>query len=177
LLRTGKDEAMTDATSDIDIALAAAAAGAAVVRAAYGTDSTRHPKSGLDFATDTDLEAERAIFEVIAQARPQDTRIGEESGETLGGRNRRWLVDPLSGTLNFAAQTPLFAVNVALLDGWQRSPVSALTRSRRRSSGQTGTALSSAGPASTRPCSLRRRRASSMSGVTAPSISRSSGHN
>lgn len=108
---------MAEGTSDIEVALAAAAAGAAVVRAAYGTDSTRHAKSGLDFATDTDLDAERAIFDVIARARPQDTRIGEESGETLGGRNRRWLVDPLCGTLNFAAQTPLFAVNVALLNG------------------------------------------------------------
>ena len=28
--------------------------------------------------------------------------------------HRRWLVDPLCGTLNFAAQTPLFSVNVAL---------------------------------------------------------------
>ena len=108
---------MNEGMSDIDVALAAAAAGAAAVRATYGTDVTRHPKSGLDYTTDTDLDAERAILEVIAQARPEDSRVGEESGETRGRRNRRWLVDPLCGTLNFAAQTPLVAVNVALLDG------------------------------------------------------------
>jgi len=104
-------------TTDIEVALAAAAAGADVVRAAYGGAVTRHGKGGLDFATDTDLAAERAILEVIAAARPDDDRVGEESGATTGTTGRRWLVDPLCGTLNFAAETPLVAVNVALLDG------------------------------------------------------------
>lgn len=104
-------------TSDIDVALSAAAAGAAVVRAAYGGEVTRHGKGGLDFATDTDVDAERAILDVIAAARPDDARVGEESGATGGTSGRRWLVDPLCGTLNFAAGTPLVAVNVALRDG------------------------------------------------------------
>lgn len=108
---------MTTDGHDVDIAIAAALAGAAVVRAAYGTAHTRHLKSGTDFATDADLDAERAILGVIEAARPADTRIGEESGEAHGSTSRRWLVDPLCGTLNFAAQTPLFAVNVALMDG------------------------------------------------------------
>ena len=106
---------MSHQRSDMEVALAAAQAGAEVVRAAYGTDMTRHPKSGSDFATDADLEAEHAILGVIESARPTDTRIGEESGSTGTSSARRWLVDPLCGTLNFAAQTPLVAVNVALL--------------------------------------------------------------
>ena len=110
--------------TDIEVALAAAAAGAAVVRAAYGAEVVRHAKAGLDFATDTDLEAERAILEVVARERPDDARVGEESGgdATTG---RRWLVDPLCGTLNFAAQTPLVAVNVALLGADAPAAVSA----------------------------------------------------
>lgn len=102
--------------SDVDVALSATSAGAAVVRAAYGTEQAHHAKSGHDFATGADLEAERAILDVIAAARPHDTRVGEESGMASGSSSRRWLVDPLCGTLNFAAQTPLIAVNVALLD-------------------------------------------------------------
>lgn len=102
--------------TDVDVALSAAAAGAAVVRAAYGGEVVRHAKAGLDFATDTDLAAERAILDVLATARPDDARVGEESG-AAGAGPRRWLVDPLCGTLNFAAHTPLVAVNVALLDG------------------------------------------------------------
>lgn len=113
--RMGHDGTVSDSMSDVDVALAAAAAGTAVVRAAYGGILTRHMKSASDFATDADLDAERAILDVIATARPDDRLVGEETGEGGGSGSRRWLVDPLCGTLNFAAQTPLFAVNVALL--------------------------------------------------------------
>lgn len=108
---------MRGITSDMEVALAAAAAGASVVRSAYGAEPTRYAKAGGDFSTDADLNAERAILEVIEAARPADTRVGEETGKAGGSDARRWLVDPLCGTLNFAAQTPLVAVNVALVAG------------------------------------------------------------
>lgn len=107
---------MSESVSDVEVALSAVGAGAAVVRAAYGGGFTVQPKSGSDFATDADLASERAILKVIAAARPDDGRIGEETGEAGGSGSRRWLVDPLCGTLNFAVQTPLVAVNVALVD-------------------------------------------------------------
>jgi fructose-1,6-bisphosphatase/inositol monophosphatase family enzyme len=102
--------------SDTDIALAAVAAGAAVVRGLYQQPMTRYAKSPTDFATQADLEAEAAIHAVVRAARPDDTFVGKEGGETPGQlAGRRWLVDPLCGTLNFAAGTPLAAVNVALV--------------------------------------------------------------
>jgi myo-inositol-1(or 4)-monophosphatase len=99
--------------SDVEVAIAAAEAGAVVVREKYGAPLSRYDKSPTDFATEADLEAERAILEVIRAARPDDAVIGEEYGAS-GEAARTWLVDPLCGTLNFAAETPLFAVNVAL---------------------------------------------------------------
>lgn len=105
--------AMSDA-SDSAIALTAAAAGAAVVRGLYGSDLTHLEKSPTDFATEADVRAEQAIRREIAAARPQDAFEGEETGTASGTSGRRWLVDPLCGTLNFAAHTPLAAVNVAL---------------------------------------------------------------
>jgi myo-inositol-1(or 4)-monophosphatase len=101
--------------SDLELAIATAEAGAAVVRAKYGTSVGRHDKSATDFATDADLEAERVILDLIRSARPSDAVIGEEYGASGDvDASRRWLVDPLCGTLNFAARTPLFSVNVAL---------------------------------------------------------------
>lgn len=100
--------------SDVEVALSAAAAGAAAVRRRYGTDLAQLAKSPTDFATEADLAAEEAIHRVIAAARPSDGFEGEETGTTAGRSDRRWLVDPLCGTLNFAAATPLAAVNVAL---------------------------------------------------------------
>lgn len=101
-------------SSDIEVALAAVLAGAEVVRGMYGTDLAHLEKAPTDFATAADLAAEDAIQRVIAEARPMDGFEGEETGAAEGTTDRRWLVDPLCGTLNFAAQTPLAAVNVAL---------------------------------------------------------------
>src|SRR5581483_4733085 len=99
--------------TDGELAIAAAEAGAAVVRARYGGPLERYAKGGTDFATVADLEAEQAILDVIRAARPDDAFLGEEGGLS-GEGERTWLVDPLCGTLNFAARTPLVAVNVAL---------------------------------------------------------------
>lgn len=104
--------------SDAEVAIMAADAGALVVADAYGRESTRYPKSSTDFATQTDLDAEQAILAVLSAQRPDDQCEGEELGRSgPEGAARRWLIDPLCGTLNFAATTPLMAVNVALLDG------------------------------------------------------------
>ncbi|MFC6706957.1 inositol monophosphatase family protein [Flexivirga alba] len=103
--------------SDAEVAVAAALAGAEIVRRDYGRDPVRFAKTATDFATQTDLDAEAAIMDVLARHRPTDQRTGEESGNSPEGvAGRRWLVDPLCGTLNFAASTPLVAVNVALLE-------------------------------------------------------------
>jgi myo-inositol-1(or 4)-monophosphatase len=104
--------------SDGQVALAAAQAGAAVVRRLFGTDVERHPKLGTDFATDADLESEREIRAVLSAHRRDDAQLGEEGGASgADDAVRRWLVDPLCGTRNFAAMVPLVAVNVALSEG------------------------------------------------------------
>ncbi|MCY1143472.1 inositol monophosphatase family protein [Actinoplanes sp. Pm04-4] len=108
--------------SDAELALAAAEAGAAVVLERYGTELARFDKGRGDFATEADVHAEEAILEVLRAARPADVIVGEESGRTEGatevgpktGAGREWLVDPLCGTLNYAARTMLVSVNVAL---------------------------------------------------------------
>ncbi|MGH3329804.1 MAG: inositol monophosphatase family protein [Nocardioidaceae bacterium] len=105
-------------TRDSALAIAAAEAGAAVVRAKYGESLARFDKSPTDFATAADIEAEKAILAVLRNARPDDALLGEETGydgPEFGGRT--WLVDPLCGTLNYAARTALVTVNVALRSG------------------------------------------------------------
>jgi myo-inositol-1(or 4)-monophosphatase len=103
---------------DEEVAVAAAEAGAAVVRARFGTPLARFDKSATDFATDADIAAEEAILAVLRTARPADAYQGEELGRSGNpSADRLWLIDPLCGTLNFAAQTPLMAVNVALRTG------------------------------------------------------------
>jgi myo-inositol-1(or 4)-monophosphatase len=106
--------------ADIDAQLAATAAqaGAAVVRGMYGAPLARFEKAAGDFATAADIEAEKAILDVLRTARPDDAVTGEESGHSgADGAKRRWLIDPLCGTLNYAVRNMLVAVNVALRVG------------------------------------------------------------
>jgi myo-inositol-1(or 4)-monophosphatase len=103
---------------DHEIAIAAALSAAEVIRERYGHTLDRVDKGGGDFATEADLAAEQAIRDVLGAACPDDAITGEEHGASgPAGARRRWLVDPLCGTLNYAVRTPLVAVNVALRDG------------------------------------------------------------
>ena len=117
------DDHVADGRSDLEVAVAAARAGAAVLTQMFGSALTRHHKAATDFATEADRAAEQAILDVIHTARPDDGFEGEELGAVhLGAGGRRWLVDPLCGTANFAAGSASFCVNVALVDAGCTSP-------------------------------------------------------
>lgn len=107
---------MLNVLRDAEVAVRAASAGASVARARFRTDSARTADRGVDFTTEADIEAEKAIRAVLSEFRAADAIAGEELGST-GVSSRRWLVDPICGTLNFASGVPLFAVNIALQVG------------------------------------------------------------
>jgi myo-inositol-1(or 4)-monophosphatase len=64
--------------------------------------------------TIADKEAEAAITALIATHRPGDRMLAEEGGATGGLSERRWVVDPLDGTVNFLHGVPQVAVSIAL---------------------------------------------------------------
>ncbi|MEQ8813134.1 MAG: inositol monophosphatase family protein [Thalassobaculum sp.] len=72
-------------------------------------------KGPRDFVSTADLQAERVLKEELNRARPEFGFLMEESGEvkTDDPRGRRWIVDPLDGTLNFLHGIPHFAISVA----------------------------------------------------------------
>jgi myo-inositol-1(or 4)-monophosphatase len=101
--------------NDVDLAIAVASEGAAVVRHRFGTNLQRLDKGQGDFATNADVEAETAMLAFLRRERPGDAILGEETGSTgRGTSSRTWLIDPLCGTLNYAVKMRVAAVNVAL---------------------------------------------------------------
>jgi len=81
-------------------------------------------KKGNDFATEVDLAIERQVVEALASA----TGIGVH-GEEFGGADINsplvWVLDPIDGTFNYAAGSPMAAILLGLLrDG---EPVAGLT--------------------------------------------------
>ena len=102
--------------TDSEIALEAALAGAKVVRAGFGQAVTVGLKGGKEPVTEIDRAAEAAVLEVIRTHCPADGIFAEESGSSGAADGRRWLVDPLDGTVNFIHGIPHFGVSVALWD-------------------------------------------------------------
>ena len=103
----------------LDVAIAVAQEGAAVVCRCFGSTLQRLDKGGGDFATNADIEAENAMLALLDRERPEDGILGEETGRTgSDAGSRTWLVDPLCGTLNYAARMRMVAVNVALRIDW-----------------------------------------------------------
>jgi fructose-1,6-bisphosphatase/inositol monophosphatase family enzyme len=72
--------------------------------------------SATDLVSDADREAERSIRELLASERPDDGLVAEEGSRADAASGRRWVVDPLDGTINFLYGFPAWAVSVALED-------------------------------------------------------------
>ena len=65
-----------------------------------------------DVVTDADLASERIVLDGLRALTPNAAIISEEAGSS-GEGDARWLVDPLDGTVNYAAGLPWFSVTMA----------------------------------------------------------------
>jgi histidinol-phosphatase len=63
--------------------------------------------------TEADRAVEAELRSLLAAERPDDAILGEEEG-TTGSGERRWIVDPIDGTRNYARGIPVWATLVAL---------------------------------------------------------------
>lgn len=69
-----------------------------------------------DLVSESDLAAEALIRSRLAAARPDDAIVGEEGDDVAGSTGRRWVVDPLDGTVNFLFGIPQWSVSLAVED-------------------------------------------------------------
>jgi myo-inositol-1(or 4)-monophosphatase len=67
-----------------------------------------------NLVTEMDARAETLILGKVRARFPDDAILSEEMGAARGRSGRRWIVDPLDGTTNYAHGIPLFAVSIAL---------------------------------------------------------------
>ena len=104
--------------ADLELAERAARAAGEVLLSYYGRppEGVESKSSATDLVSDADREAERAIRELLETERPQDGLVAEEGSRAEAASGRRWVVDPLDGTINFLYGFPAWAVSVALDD-------------------------------------------------------------
>jgi histidinol-phosphatase len=78
------------------------------------TDLSVQAKPDRSLVTEADTATERALRTAISDAHPTDAVLGEEEGGSTTGSRRRWILDPLDHTGNYARGVPVFATLIAL---------------------------------------------------------------
>ena len=93
---------------------AARAAGRLLRDEVSGVRRIAYKGAPTNLVTEMDRRAEAEILERLRDAFPDDAILSEEAGAAGGRSGRRWIVDPLDGTTNYAHGLPLFGVSIAL---------------------------------------------------------------
>ena len=76
--------------------------------------------SPTNLVTEMDARAEALIVDRLTAAFPDDAILAEERGARAGRSGRRWIIDPLDGTTNYAHGLPIYGVSIALEVGRTR---------------------------------------------------------
>ncbi|MDY7035220.1 MAG: inositol monophosphatase family protein [Thermodesulfobacteriota bacterium] len=96
------------------VAAQAAQEAGKILNRIFGQVNHINKKGEIDLVTEADLQSEKMILDIISHNFPQDSIVTEESGEFNHLPDRKWIIDPLDGTTNFAHTFPFFAVSIAL---------------------------------------------------------------
>lgn len=93
-------------------------AGALALRRRHeGVTVAATKSSPVDVVTETDREVEAFIRSRLAELRPDDAFVGEESDASDGASGLTWVVDPIDGTVNFLYGIPAWSVSIAVVEG------------------------------------------------------------
>jgi myo-inositol-1(or 4)-monophosphatase len=87
----------------------------------FGNISASNKADG-SLVTSCDLWSDKTIVNGLASIAPDEGVLSEEGGKSIPNTNAYWVVDPLDGTTNFAANIPYWSISVArFLDGKPQS--------------------------------------------------------
>ncbi len=98
----------------VKVAIAAAKAAEEVINHYYKQQIDIELKQDSSPVTIADVESEKAIKAVIADAFPEHGFFGEEMGKENADAEYVWLIDPIDGTKSFIRQYPFFSTQIAL---------------------------------------------------------------
>jgi histidinol-phosphatase len=104
----------TDADLALALELADLADGITIER--FGAaDLAVETKPDMTPVSEADTAVEQAFRERLAAAHPGDSILGEEYGTTTApGSSRRWIIDPIDGTMSYVRGVPVWATLLAL---------------------------------------------------------------
>lgn len=103
--------------SRLDFAVELAWRAGRVTLAYFQTGPSTETKADGSIVTAADREAEALCRKLLEDRYPEDGIVGEELGTSRPQAARRWILDPIDGTISFARGVPLYGVLIALEEG------------------------------------------------------------
>ena len=102
------------AAEPLDLAEEIARAAGALLAERFGSERVLATKSTpTDLVSEADLASETLIRDMLRAHAPDDGIVGEEGDDVASSSGRRWIVDPLDGTVNFLYGHPQWCVSIA----------------------------------------------------------------
>jgi histidinol-phosphatase len=102
-------------SKELQAALDAAEAAAAIIRSMYQRNLAVHTKEDATPFTEADVRSEEAIRAILTERFPSYGFYGEETGQHALDAQNLWLVDPIDGTRSFVRDCPFFSTQIALM--------------------------------------------------------------
>lgn len=94
-----------------------------IIKRGFGHKKRISYKGRIDPVTEFDVKAEEYVVREIQKRFPGDQLLTEEGTAGAGRRDRtadtvrRWIIDPIDGTVNFAHGFPIYCVSIAVESG------------------------------------------------------------
>lgn len=105
---------MKTISKELRVARTAAKAASKIILRYYGKKFKVRHKGEINLVTEVDEKSQREILKVIRKSFPKDALLAEELDlSKTKSAPRRWIVDPIDGTTNFAHGYPRFCVSIA----------------------------------------------------------------
>jgi myo-inositol-1(or 4)-monophosphatase len=98
----------------LDVAVKAARLAGALMKKNLNLPKKINAKSQHDIKLDLDVRCQKLIQDTLAKVFPEIALLGEEGIEGDMESPRRWVVDPIDGTVNFTYGIPHACVSIAL---------------------------------------------------------------
>lgn len=95
-------------------AVAAARRAGALMRRNQSANKTIHSRTAHDIKLELDVRCQKLIEKTLLAGLPGSAMLGEEGLAGPADADRRWVVDPIDGTVNFTYGIPHACVSIAL---------------------------------------------------------------
>jgi len=103
-----------DYKAHLEAALESAHAAGAIMRKHLKSPKKINSEVQFDIKLELDVKCQKRIERILSDAFPDIPMLGEEGNSGNIESGRRWVVDPIDGTVNFAYGIPHACVSVAL---------------------------------------------------------------